>query len=73
MNVYNLIKLQITGAGHGMGREMALRFGRLGSIVVCVDINPKGNEETADIVKQNKGKAHTYKLVFKVSFVNHTS
>ncbi|XP_022126313.2 17-beta-hydroxysteroid dehydrogenase 13 isoform X2 [Pieris rapae] len=51
----------ITGAGHGMGREMALRFGRLGSVIVCVDINPKGNEETAEMVKENKGKAHTYK------------
>ncbi|XP_045524137.1 17-beta-hydroxysteroid dehydrogenase 13-like isoform X2 [Pieris brassicae] len=51
----------ITGAGHGMGREMALRFGRLGSVIICVDINPKGNEETAEMVKENKGKAHTYK------------
>ncbi|VVD05746.1 unnamed protein product [Leptidea sinapis] len=51
----------ITGAGHGMGREMALRFGKLGSVVLCVDINPEGNQETADMIKANKGKAHTFR------------
>ncbi|XP_013177254.1 PREDICTED: estradiol 17-beta-dehydrogenase 11-like [Papilio xuthus] len=50
----------ITGAGHGMGREMALRFGKLGGVVVCVDINPAGNKETVDIVKGQEGKAHAY-------------
>ncbi|XP_052747258.1 epidermal retinol dehydrogenase 2-like isoform X2 [Bicyclus anynana] len=43
-----------------MGREMALRFARLGAIVVCVDINAAGNEETARMIRQEKGKAHTY-------------
>ncbi|OWR40948.1 hypothetical protein KGM_215703 [Danaus plexippus plexippus] len=50
----------ITGAGHGMGREMALSFAKLGSIVVCVDINPTSNEETVNMVKENKGQAHSY-------------
>ncbi|CAG9581861.1 unnamed protein product [Danaus chrysippus] len=50
----------ITGAGHGMGREMALSFAKLGSIVVCVDINPTGNEETVNMVRENKGQAHRY-------------
>ncbi|XP_045780063.1 17-beta-hydroxysteroid dehydrogenase 13-like isoform X1 [Maniola jurtina] len=50
----------ITGAGHGMGREMALRFAKLGSIIVCVDINLSGNQETVDIIKESKGKAHSY-------------
>lgn len=50
----------ITGAGHGMGRETALRFGKLGGVIVCVDINPEGNQETVDIIKANKGKAHRY-------------
>lgn len=51
---------QITGAGHGMGREMALRFARLGAIVLCVDINPAGNEETLNMIKEEKGKVHKY-------------
>lgn len=50
----------ITGAGHGMGREMALRFARLGSKVVCVDINPTGNEETLKMIKEKKGQAFKY-------------
>ncbi|XP_068626413.1 17-beta-hydroxysteroid dehydrogenase 13-like [Battus philenor] len=50
----------ITGAGHGMGREVALRFGKLGGVIVCVDINPAGNKETVDMIKSEDGKAHAY-------------
>ncbi|XP_034830889.1 epidermal retinol dehydrogenase 2-like [Maniola hyperantus] len=50
----------ITGTGHGMGREMALRFARLGAILVCVDINATTNEETAEMIKREKGRAHSY-------------
>lgn len=51
---------QITGAGHGMGREVALRFAKLGATIVCVDINPAGNHETVDMIKKAKGVAHSY-------------
>ncbi|XP_047019875.1 epidermal retinol dehydrogenase 2-like isoform X1 [Helicoverpa zea] len=50
----------ITGAGHGMGREVALRFARLGAKIVCVDINPQGNDETVSMIKQEKGQAYPY-------------
>ncbi|CAH2050867.1 unnamed protein product, partial [Iphiclides podalirius] len=50
----------ITGTGHGMGREMALRFGRLGAKVVCVDINPEGNEQTYKMILAEKGKVFKY-------------
>ncbi|XP_022821732.1 17-beta-hydroxysteroid dehydrogenase 13-like isoform X2 [Spodoptera litura] len=50
----------VTGAGHGMGREIATRFGKLGAKVVCVDINSKGNEETVSLIKKNKGEAYAY-------------
>lgn len=50
----------ITGTGHGMGREMALRFARLGAVIVCVDINPAGNQETVELIKEKKGKAYSY-------------
>ncbi|CAH2050868.1 unnamed protein product, partial [Iphiclides podalirius] len=50
----------ITGAGHGMGREMAMRFGRLGGVILCVDINPAGNQKTVELVKEENGKAHAY-------------
>lgn len=45
--------MQITGAGHGLGKEIALQFGRQGCRVVCVDINKVGNEETVrEIIKE---------------------
>ncbi|XP_063824692.1 short-chain dehydrogenase/reductase family 16C member 6-like isoform X2 [Ostrinia nubilalis] len=50
----------ITGAGHGMGKETAIRLGGLGATVVCVDINPRGNQDTVNIIQGNKGKAHRY-------------
>ncbi|CAG9796330.1 unnamed protein product [Diatraea saccharalis] len=50
----------ITGSGHGMGRETALRLGNLGGIVICVDINAENNQETVDMIKEDKGKAHPY-------------
>ncbi|OWR40937.1 short-chain dehydrogenase [Danaus plexippus plexippus] len=50
----------ITGTGHGIGREMALRFARLGATLVCVDINASTNEETVRIIKQEKNKAFSY-------------
>lgn len=55
-----MMPLQVTGAGHGMGHEMALRFGKLGAVVVCVDINAKGNEQTVKMIKDKGGKAHKY-------------
>ncbi|GBP38698.1 hypothetical protein EVAR_22347_1 [Eumeta japonica] len=61
IEVEKLIEVnKITGAGHGMGREMALRFARLGSVVVCVDINPKGNQETVDMIKSENGKVYKF-------------
>ncbi|WP_458413495.1 SDR family NAD(P)-dependent oxidoreductase [Schinkia sp. CFF1] len=35
----------VTGAGSGIGKETAIRFGREGAKVLCFDI--KGQEETA--------------------------
>ncbi|KAK9505941.1 hypothetical protein O3M35_009896 [Rhynocoris fuscipes] len=49
----------ITGAGHGIGQELAIQYGELGAIVVCVDINEKGNEETVQLLKQ-KGCNRVY-------------
>lgn len=43
-----------------MGREMALRFARLGAVVVSVDVNPAGNEETFKMIKEEKGKIYKY-------------
>ncbi|XP_063219568.1 17-beta-hydroxysteroid dehydrogenase 13 isoform X2 [Bacillus rossius redtenbacheri] len=36
----------VTGAGHGIGKELALQLAQLGATVVCWDINADNNEHT---------------------------
>lgn len=50
----------ITGAGSGLGRMMALRFAKLGARLVLWDVNTKGNEETAQKVREINGLAYCY-------------
>ncbi|XP_006877356.1 PREDICTED: short-chain dehydrogenase/reductase family 16C member 6-like [Chrysochloris asiatica] len=51
----------ITGAGSGLGRQLAIKFGRLGAILVLWDINKEGNMETSKLVKENGAvKVFTY-------------
>ncbi|XP_015518483.2 epidermal retinol dehydrogenase 2 isoform X1 [Neodiprion pinetum] len=66
----------ITGAGHGIGRELALQYASLGAKIVCWDLNEKSNNETAEEIKRaNVASAvYTYKCdvtnreeVFRVS------
>jgi FlaA1/EpsC-like NDP-sugar epimerase len=54
INVENEIVL-ITGAGSGIGKELALQYGNLGSKVVCWDINEENNKETVKLIK-SKGQ-----------------
>ncbi|XP_076671590.1 17-beta-hydroxysteroid dehydrogenase 13-like isoform X2 [Andrena cerasifolii] len=65
----------VTGAGHGIGKELALKYASLGATVVCWDLNQQGNDETVEEIKQmGTAKAHGYKCdvsnreeVFKVA------
>lgn len=65
----------VTGAGHGIGKELALKYGSLGATVVCWDLNQQGNDETVnEIKKQGATAAYGYKCdvsnreeVFKVA------
>lgn len=51
----------ITGAGHGIGRELTLKYAEQGSEVICVDINEEANEETVTLAnKLKKGRAYSY-------------
>jgi len=50
----------ITGGGSGIGRLMALKMAKLGAVVVTWDVNTKGNEETAKMIKNNGGTAYAY-------------
>jgi NAD(P)-dependent dehydrogenase (short-subunit alcohol dehydrogenase family) len=47
----------VTGAGSGIGREMALLFARLGAHVHCADINGASAGSVADEVKAASGSA----------------
>ena len=47
----------ITGAGSGIGRAIALRYGREGAIVVCTDLNPATAEATATEIEKAGGQA----------------
>jgi NAD(P)-dependent dehydrogenase (short-subunit alcohol dehydrogenase family) len=43
----------VTGAGSGIGREMAVAMAENGASVVCFDINAKGLAETAKLTGIN--------------------
>lgn len=47
----------ITGAGRGIGREIALHFASLGSDVMVNDVNASSAEEVADLVRKAGRKA----------------
>ncbi|XP_077022918.1 epidermal retinol dehydrogenase 2 isoform X2 [Tamandua tetradactyla] len=49
----------ITGAGGGLGRLLALKFARLGAVLVLWDINKEQNEETCKLV-QEAGATRAY-------------
>ncbi|CAL1533240.1 unnamed protein product [Lymnaea stagnalis] len=50
----------VTGAGHGIGRELALELSKLGATVVLWDVNKENNEKTAKDIKAAGGKAFAY-------------
>ena len=47
----------VTGSGQGIGRTIALALAAEGAHVAVNDVNVKGVEETADLVRQSGGKA----------------
>jgi 3-oxoacyl-[acyl-carrier protein] reductase len=49
--------VMVTGAAHGIGRAIALRFGREGAQVVVNDVNTAGAEATVQAIIANGGLA----------------
>lgn len=47
----------ITGAGSGIGREIALAFAQAGALVISADINKEAAEATMNTIKDYGGKA----------------
>jgi len=50
----------ITGAGRGIGREIALAFSSLGTAVAANDLNPLNVDETVAQIRQTGGHARDY-------------
>ncbi|CAD6189133.1 unnamed protein product [Caenorhabditis auriculariae] len=48
----------ITGGASGLGKEMALDFGRRGAKVAIVDVNKEGGDAVVDEIKSSGGTAH---------------
>ncbi|CAG2177465.1 unnamed protein product [Oppiella nova] len=50
----------ITGAGHGLGAEMARMFAKLGARLALIDINQENNERVVEEIKESGGQAFAY-------------
>lgn len=58
-----LFSLQVTGAGNGLGREIAIELARKGCKLAIVDVNSKGCYETVDLITKIPGAvAKAYKV-----------
>jgi len=47
----------VTGAGSGIGREIALKYAAEGARVVVSDLNEAGGNETVEMIKKNSGQS----------------
>src|SRR5262245_23379854 len=47
----------VTGAASGIGRATAIRFGKEGAAVCCVDFNAEGNAATVKTIRDAGGEA----------------
>jgi short-subunit dehydrogenase len=55
----------VTGAGSGIGRELAIQLSQLGAAVIVTDVDQKGLDETCLVIKKNGGDCSPH--VFDVS------
>ncbi|MFZ1263634.1 MAG: SDR family NAD(P)-dependent oxidoreductase, partial [Chitinophagaceae bacterium] len=51
----------VTGAGSGIGREIAISYATEGAKVMVSDINEKGGNETVRLISEKGGEANFFK------------
>lgn len=56
-DIFSQKKILVTGAGSGLGREIALAFSRLGGNVILAGRNTQKLEETAQAISETPGKS----------------
>ncbi|CAH0592798.1 unnamed protein product [Chrysodeixis includens] len=52
----------ITGAGHGIGRELALQFAELGATVICWDNDTRRNNAVVEEIRLKDGECYGYTI-----------
>ncbi|XP_043678387.1 estradiol 17-beta-dehydrogenase 11-like [Vespula pensylvanica] len=55
----------ITGAGRGIGRELAIQLGLMGCIVICWDVDINANRSTISAVSKNGGEVIIFSKVLE--------
>lgn len=61
---------QITGTGHGIGKELAIGYASLGATVVCWDVNKETNEQTMnEIIKMGRTSVYAYQYVSLIKYM----
>ncbi|HUY93425.1 MAG TPA: SDR family NAD(P)-dependent oxidoreductase [Pirellulales bacterium] len=55
-------RIAISGAGHGLGRDMARAFAKAGAEIIVTDRNLAGAEETARLIEADGCRAAAYAL-----------
>ncbi|XP_032670358.1 short-chain dehydrogenase/reductase family 16C member 6-like [Odontomachus brunneus] len=50
----------ITGAGHGVGRELAIQLSLMGCIIICWDVDVDNNRSTMRAVSKNGGEVYGF-------------
>jgi len=50
----------VTGAGSGMGRQIAIQLAHKNVSVAAIDINPDSLKETISLINEFSGKASAY-------------
>ncbi|CAG4977071.1 unnamed protein product [Parnassius apollo] len=54
--------LKITGAGQGLGRELAIQFAELGATVICWDIDARRNNAVVNQIRSKDGECFAFTI-----------